>query len=1413
MLSRGNRSENNEISVSKHGDRFNNFHIQRIKNDHGFHVYQLENKAESRKIFIPRFVFGRFRACVKRLLSEELSSNSVNAFEHRVGFLNKDYFFFKSSHMDLDNLIIQDLDERKGSSGYITVSRKCLKALNQLLYSEKLQHPNDVLEGIISYHKLFQFSFVKASNSITSDLILRKDVLQAINEYQPVLVSRTSSRNIKNTGTITGDNAYTGRSGLKGSKKSKSNNFQPKLGERLHDKYIKVDYCQIFGDKSIRISASGESDDRNSTNTTPLYHFAIPLSAREVKNYGSRRFYFDLDQEESIRFRNLFLCDRSNEFYLGFEIIDALFTHNRILKTFQFPLYYLKVHIRESGRGVRLKARDDGRFYLNHLALAQLIMKFSHKTTGQDSLDKFFTNLLAQHISVDQLNDRITLTRHLPVSDEIFNRTREILIGHQDEYGKGGILADLRLKGVECDLHNVVLYRARDNLSPIELSLEHDLDKILDIAHRSVRRFHNSLLGRFLTPELHKEMPSEADNVPSAWVPGRLSRSTSCLFKQLHQHDIVLLEGPPGTGKTFTIMNLLIDFVCRNKRVLIVSDQRAAIEALIEKIQAYLCTARKDNSAIHENSELLSSAIKVVFDLPDFDQNLSEVINGLSKTFNITTGRNSRARQKLDKKLEIIDSKISFLTERISATMYRQMGEDVDFYFREPHKNENPVDVVAMEKFVALLLEKEHGKIRLIDAFVSNRIELSLNSMKSCYSYFKLPESTTTEDLEMLRKDAELLSMLSELDPTMHEQAKHFIAAMPFHEIAQYLQKIIEHQTAVIQTSLNKFTRVFSYRKHNLLQSTATVLTRMINDHIALLEQLHNWPYEVRHILHNMHEYIRIADRPDRALSLYQRLKQLSSNRSGVMATSVQRDLESIDDWMTQRDNLVYECFVGKLHDICKRATETRRRNGTNAATTIMALSDNLRQFKSLEESGEVFNEFRQALYEAFPIWIARKQMVSLMLPCEEKCFDLVIIDEATQCRVDDALPLMFRANKILVVGDDKQTVLQKDSPIDDYLFKDHELDEHLRSTQARGFKGGGSNIFSLVKSIKQASIMLDEHYRCPAEIIKFSNHYIYNNELKVMQWSLSERNSAVEIHDGEKNAIPVKKPTSGKFRGIETAMLDRYLDYVADALHRIEKDTGKIINVETDVALCYFLLKNEPYVKYAVNDFLSKLNRGNHILHGAGAALQGKERDYIFYFWDITRYNLGAFAQGDEESKRRGELNVLMSRPRKKAFHFLHHDFPQLDHSRTNITGYLSRALNDQAHSTTGVTKQNELHTLPGRLLHIAVSRSNQRGMMDIKKKLSTGQLQFRETIVVGDEFKSVDLVAFSSDKLARVIGVVDLSGFHLTEDIGRDIVDYYFQLKRAQPQIHPVFMFSYEIVDENGYAFRSLISKLESI
>ena len=47
----------------------------------------------------------------------------------------------------------------------------------------------------------------------------------------------------------------------------------------------------------------------------------------------------------------------------------------------------------------------------------------------------------------------------------------------------------------------------------------------------------------------------------------------------------VLLIGPPGTGKSQTITNLIADYVARGKRVLFVCEKRAAIDVVFHRLR------------------------------------------------------------------------------------------------------------------------------------------------------------------------------------------------------------------------------------------------------------------------------------------------------------------------------------------------------------------------------------------------------------------------------------------------------------------------------------------------------------------------------------------------------------------------------------------------------------------------------------------------------------------------------------------------------------------------------------------------------------------------------------------------------------------------------------------------------------
>ncbi len=340
---------------------------------------------------------------------------------------------------------------------------------------------------------------------------------------------------------------------------------------------------------------------------------------------------------------------------------------------------------------------------------------------------------------------------------------------------------------------------------------------------------------------------------------------------------------------------------------------------------------------------------------------------------------------------------------------------------------------------------------------------------------------------------------------------------------------------------------------------------------------------------------------------------------------------------------------------------------------------------------------------------------------------------------------------------------------------------------------------------------MLDEHYRCPPDIIEYSNRYVYNSELKVMQWRRLGQPRAMTVDWSERDRPDSAKPENGAFKGIETDMVDRFFSYVEKSIKEIERETGKRINMEQDVALCYFLLKNEPYVKAKKAEFLTRLDRGNDVLDGAGAALQGKERPYIFYLWDISRGNMMAFRQGDDPDKRKGELNVLMSRPKSRSFHYLHKNFDQLDHDKASITDFLWTAWKRQQE---GDSKKDFVERVkqPGPAF-IPWRRSSGSLMLAILNHLKANgsilpamKTGTQTGVVVGDPRFKVDVVV---NHEGASIGVIDLCGFDWHENCADDVIDYYFQLKRAEPKIRPVFLFMHELADERSRAFMRLLAR----
>ena len=92
--------------------------------------------------------------------------------------------------------------------------------------------------------------------------------------------------------------------------------------------------------------------------------------------------------------------------------------------------------------------------------------------------------------------------------------------------------------------------------------------------------------------------------------------------------------------------------------------------------------------------------------------------------------------------------------------------------------------------------------------------------------------------------------------------------------------------------------------------------------------------------------------------------------------------------------------------------------NDQNLQNSIAALSRKLNYSKGVIDE-KSFVDFKRAL-KAIPIWISTAQS-SQSIPMIPGLFDIVIIDEASQCTVTNALPLVYRGKSLAIIGDPEQ--------------------------------------------------------------------------------------------------------------------------------------------------------------------------------------------------------------------------------------------------------------------------------------------------------------------------------------------------------------------------------------------------------
>lgn len=155
----------------------------------------------------------------------------------------------------------------------------------------------------------------------------------------------------------------------------------------------------------------------------------------------------------------------------------------------------------------------------------------------------------------------------------------------------------------------------------------------------------------------------------------------------------------------------------------------------------------------------------------------------------------------------------------------------------------------------------------------------------------------------------------------------------------------------------------------------------------------------------------------------------------------------------------------------------------------IESQKDRLKEFKNFIKTDDGL----KILTDCFPI-IGSSNISTLKIGTEHSRFDLLIMEEASQCSIVPSLIPMNRSKRACFVGDPQQlqpvvTITEEKNNLlkklynilDVYTYKDN-------------------SIFNILLNVDSKSkfIFLKKHYRCAKKIIDFSNKKYYNQQLEV---------------------------------------------------------------------------------------------------------------------------------------------------------------------------------------------------------------------------------------------------------------------------------------------------------------------------
>ena len=904
---------------------------------------------------------------------------------------------------------------------------------------------------------------------------------------------------------------------------------------------------------------------------------------------------------------------------------------------------------------------------------------------------------------------------------EIFNEERKIYISEQVNLSKrlndiiNNIIPKLRLEGnIDLTNSNAQIAKSINFIISNNCSIcvfdksdealindfEDILSKISEGEDSEIVELFKSIINDFLMNE--PEVINE--NLEDTWdgmnVSERLNYTSPIplnpeqlkILKALNNDKCkyVVVEGPPGTGKSHTISAIAFEYVLNNKSILILSDTREALDVVENKINETLDKVRGKNPLQNPilrlgkmgntyNKILAKSSIDNIRTFHRAQKNrISEVDKDIKDISDVI---NDRVKIETDHYQHIDKNKFDEFFE-----IQKLVGPD-DLFIDPISLKEsiNKIDLDESDNVLDLniFIDKLHG-IEEIEELIENFKDnwSGLKDLKNFNDYldhlnvvntyinqtntnFKSLHFFKKPSLKSLAKIKSIIDEYSEMNSGflgtmfkgdriehLSEQAKSVAGIQKKINLKLDDDKIIsvfkEYENLKVLCKKHDFDKIckiiINCEKIDTLKDLCNKASQYSNffkileiDNINL-KRLSINSKNIESIFENI--FAQVENEKKEAIKKYYEMEEFFSNSFNIKErfdyTSLMKRLQSL--YTSKMTNILDERII-KFYDTNK-----------NNAITLSKIIRSKQKFPK--------NQFSK-LKGAFPCIISSVRDFAEYIQLDKDMFDLIIIDEASQVSIAQAFPALIRAKKILVLGDKKQfsnlqsyqaATLVNNARLNDLrkVFKNNISKESDALTRLETFNVKTS-ILDFFQSIANYDTRLKKHFRGYPEHIEYCSKTFYHSDLQAIRMRVKPISEIIKFE-----YLDYSTEDDGNYNKKETEIIIKHLESFK------EKKINQSVGIITPFSDQQKYLTTQISKHQDRDYFFEKLKLKIMTFD----TCQGEERETVFYsmvacnkrnklntIFPVDLSNKDLEETGDKKAQR---LNVGFSRV-QETMHIIH--------------------------------------------------------------------------------------------------------------------------------------------------------------